>query len=144
VRRGLDLSQEGEETERERKRGTGAATLILTGSAAWSRGGVARGGTTWRGGGGEAWGSLLTDERRPAGSGSRPAGTGGVVRPCCAASSTGVREGADRRARAHSGERLCRLAGGPGCTVSGGVVQTRIEIKSEFKWFETFLNCCKL
>jgi hypothetical protein len=46
-RRGLDLAQEGEETDRERKGGAGAVTPILTGSAAWSKGrGAARGGTT--------------------------------------------------------------------------------------------------
>jgi hypothetical protein len=33
--------------------------------------------------------------------------------------------------------------GGPGHTVPGGAVQTRFEIKSEFKWFETFSNCFK-
>jgi hypothetical protein len=77
---------------------------------------------------------------RPTGSGSRPAGVGGVVRPCRAIGSTGVSEGADRRARAYSAEQPHRLIGGPRHTVLGGVVHTEIEIKSEFKWFETFSN----
>jgi hypothetical protein len=62
-------------------------------------------------------GSHPTGRRRWAGSGPRPVGAGGVVRPCRAAGSTGVREGADRRAWAHSVGRLRRMIGGLGRTV---------------------------
>jgi hypothetical protein len=77
---------------------------------------------------------VLPDRRTaPAGSGPRPAGAGGVARPCRVAGSTGVREGVDRRARAHSAGLLRRLTGGPERTVPGGAAQTGFEIKSEFK-----------
>jgi hypothetical protein len=36
------------------------------------------------------------------------------------------------------------VPGGPGHKVPSGTVQTGIEIKSGFKWFETFSNCFKL
>jgi hypothetical protein len=73
--------------------------------------------------------------------GARRGGSRPIDERCPAGS--GPREGADSRARAHSAGWLCRLTGGPGRTVPGGVVQTGFEIKSKFIWFITFSNCFK-
>jgi hypothetical protein len=67
-------------------------------------------------------GSLPTGRQRPVGSGPRPAGTGGMVRPCRATNSTGKREGADRQARTHGAGWLRQLTGRPERAVLGSRV----------------------
>jgi hypothetical protein len=75
---GLSLIQDGEETERERKRGRGGGCARFNGHGGWGtrfnglggveQRGAARGGAIWRGGWGEAWGCLTqpADGARPA------------------------------------------------------------------------------
>jgi hypothetical protein len=119
ARSGVGSATSASERSRGREGGAVATTVIL--NLACGGGGRPMG---WHHAAGEGRererrGSHLTDERRPVGSGLRPAGTCSVARPCRVAGSTGEREGAYRRAQTHSAGRLRQLTGGPRCIVPG-------------------------